>query len=229
VAESTSPMTCDSRPCRGCPSGLARMPPATRRPHRSPPIRFHPLIRIPHELLRNVVRLRLRHGLLPLLVDLHPRPDCRAPSLRPHYQTSSLQRARPPLRLASVLDSSWVHHLEVSLRIEATGSHVPHKSLSWAHAVFMPVTTRAVSRHLPSLVPGQTVEPGFGDVHTLSTRHQRFTRVRLPSTHLTGSPAFSVTLTTPALGPAPLPVVWTLTLQSESEGPTLISCAARLH
>src|SRR6476620_7184436 len=42
-------------------------------------------------------------------------------------------------------------------------------------------------------------------------------------------PAFSVTLTTPAIGPAPLPVVWTLTLQSESEGPTLISCAAKLQ
>jgi hypothetical protein len=77
-----------------------------------------------------VVRLRLRHRLLPLLVDRHPRPDCRAPSLRPHYQASPLPRARPPLRLASVLDSSWVHHLEVSLGIEATGSHVPHKSLS---------------------------------------------------------------------------------------------------
>src|SRR4030095_14368588 len=106
-------------------------------------------IRVPHELVRNDVRLRLRHGLLPSLVDPHPRPDCRAPSLRPHYRASLLLRARPPPRLASVLDSSWVHHLEVSLRIEATGSHVPHKSLSWAHAVFMPVTTRPVSRHRP--------------------------------------------------------------------------------
>src|SRR4029453_5285659 len=154
---------------------------------RSPPIRFHSLIRIPDELLRNVVRLRLRHGPLPCLVDLRPRPDCRAPSLHPHYRASPLVRARPPLRLASVLDSSWVHHLEVSLRIEATGSHVPHKSLSWAHAVFMPVTTRPVSRHRPSFIPGQTVEPGFGDVHTLSTRHQRFTCVRLSRTHLAGT------------------------------------------
>src|SRR5262249_53887962 len=153
---------------------------------RRSPVRFHPLIRIPHKLLWNVVRLRLRHGLLPSLVGLHLRPDCRAPSLRPYYQASSLQRARPPLCPASVLDSSWVSHLEASLRIEATGSPVPHKSQCWAHAVFMPVTTRAVSRHLPSLVPGQTVEPGFGDVHSLSTRQQRFTRIRLPSTHLTG-------------------------------------------
>src|SRR5256885_11848197 len=83
-------------------------------------VRLHPLVRFPDELLRNHVRLRLRHGLLPSLVDLHPRPDRRAPSLHLGYQASSLLRARPPLRLASVLGSSWVHHLEVSLGIEAT-------------------------------------------------------------------------------------------------------------
>ena len=35
-------------------------------------------------------------------------------------------------------------------------------------------------------------------------------------------------LTTPAIGPEQLQVVWTLALQPESEGPTLISCAVRL-
>src|SRR5215813_3987854 len=58
----------------------------------------------------------------------------------------------------------------------------------WPHAVFMPVTTRTVGRHPPSFFPGQQLEPGFGDVPTLSTRHQRFTCVRLASAHLTGSP-----------------------------------------
>ena len=43
------------------------------------------------------------------------------------------------------------------------------------------------SRLPPSFVPGQQLEPGFDDVPTLSTRHQRFTHVRLPSAHLTGS------------------------------------------
>src|SRR5262245_9053505 len=37
------------------------------------------------------------------------------------------------------------------------------------------------------------------------------------------------TLTTSAIGPKQLAVVWTLILQSEPEGPALISCAARLH
>ncbi len=99
----------------------------------------------------------------------------------------------------------------------------------WPHAVFMPATARTVGRHPPSCIPGQQLEPGFGDVPTLSTRQQRFTRVRLTSAHLTGLiPPFAATLTTSAIGPTQLAVVWTLILQSEPEGPTLISCAARL-
>jgi len=77
--------------------------------------------------------------------------------------------------------------LDFSLRIEAAGSHVPHKSLRWAHAVFMPVTTQAVSRHRSRSIPGQQLEPGFDDIPTLSTRRQRFTHVRLLSAHLTGT------------------------------------------
>ena len=65
-------------------------------------VRLHPLIRFPNELLRNVVRLCLRHGLLPSLVGRHHWPDRRASSLRLHYQASSLRRARPPLCLALV-------------------------------------------------------------------------------------------------------------------------------
>src|SRR4051812_2144640 len=99
----------------------------------------------------------------------------------------------------------------------------------WSHAVFMPVAARPVGRLPPSFGAGQQLEPGFGDVPTLSTRQQRFTRVRLTSAHLTGLiPPFPATLTTSAIGPTQLVVVWTLILQSEPEGPTLISCAARL-
>src|SRR3954449_6100007 len=79
----------------------------------------------------------------------------------------------------------------------------------WSHAVSMPVAARPVGRLPPSSIPGQQLEPGFGDTPTLSTRHQRFTYVRLPSAHLTGCPAFSATLTTPAIEPAQLAVVWT--------------------
>jgi hypothetical protein len=55
----------------------------------------------------------------------------------------------------------------------------------WSLAVFMPVATRTVGRRPPSFVPGQQLEPGFDDIPTLSTRQQRFTRVRLTSRHLT--------------------------------------------
>ena len=73
----------------------------------------------------------------------------------------------------------------------ASGRQVPTfrtRASRWSHAVFMPVTARPVSRRPPSFVPGQRLEPGFGDVPTLSTRQQRFTRVRLTSAHLTGDP-----------------------------------------
>jgi hypothetical protein len=47
--------------------------------------------------------------------------------------------------------------------------------------------------------------------------------------HLTGlPPASSRTARHPTIGAAQLAVVWTLILQSESEAPTLISCAAKL-
>jgi len=137
-------------------------------------------------LLRNIVRPGLRHGLLPSLVDAHLSPECRTPSLHPYYRASTLLRVRPPLLLALVLGSSWVHHLEVSLRIEEEGSHVPHKCLSRARAAFMPAITRAVDRLPPNFVTGQRLEPVFDGIPTLSTRHQRFTLVRLPSSYLTG-------------------------------------------
>ena len=63
----------------------------------------------------------------------------------------------------------------------------------------------------------------------LSTLHQRFTFVRLPGAHLTGfCPPFPATLTTSALIPPQLTVVWGLLLQTDPEGPTLIGCTARL-
>jgi hypothetical protein len=52
------------------------------------------------------------------------------------------------------------------------------------------------------LVPGQQLDPGFDAVDTLSTLHQRFTRVRLLGSHLTPlSGAFSATLTTTTIDP----------------------------
>src|SRR3954469_11812616 len=67
----------------------------------------------------------------------------------------------------------------------------------------MPDATLAVSGSPPALIPGQRLLPGFDIVHTLSTLHRWFTRVRLPDPHLTQSRrAFSLTLTTGALDPS---------------------------
>ena len=87
-----------------------------------------------------------------------------------------------------------------SLPIGTTGSHVPHESLDQTHAASMPDITRAVSRAPLGLIPGQTPCPVSMSPRLLSTRHQRFTCVRLPDPYLTRcSRAFSSPLTTLAL------------------------------
>ena len=95
--------------------------------------------------------------------------------------------------------------LGFSLSIEATGSHVPHKSLDQGHATFMPDAIWTVSRSPSRLIPGHPIVPGFDIIHSLSTRHQWFTRVRLLGPHLTRvSLPFPSTLTTRALYPRSL-------------------------
>src|ERR1700712_1694538 len=44
-------------------------------------------------------------------------------------------------------------HSDVSLRIGATGSHVPYKSLIWLRAAYMPDAARADSRITRELIP----------------------------------------------------------------------------
>jgi len=174
---------------------------------RSTAVRLHPLVSFPDELLGNVVRLCLRHRLLPSRVGRSRRQECRVPSLHPHCRASSLLRTRPSLRPASVLGSSRFRRLEVSLGIGATGSHVPHKSLSLVSRR-LHAGRRSAGRQAPSeLRPRPTTGVWFRRRPNLSTRPQRFTRVPLTSAYLTGTPAFSATLTTPAIVPAQLAVV----------------------
>jgi len=71
-------------------------------------------------------------------------------------------------RPASVLGSSRFRRLKISLGIGATGSSFRTRASHWSHAVFMPVAARPVGRLPPSFVPDQQLEPGFGDVPTLS-------------------------------------------------------------
>ena len=83
-------------------------------------------------------------------------PDRIGPPLRSGLITrpSPLLRVTPPLCSASVLSRLWGLHLRFSLGIEATGSHVPHKSPDHVLATFMPDAIRSVSRSLPNLSRG---------------------------------------------------------------------------
>ena len=69
----------------------------------------------------------------------------------------------------------------------------------------MPDAIWTVSRPPSRLIPGHPIVPGFDIIHSLSTRHQWFTRVRLLGPHLTRvSLPFPSTLTTRALYPRSL-------------------------
>ena len=84
----------------------------------------------------------------------------------PITELSSLLRVAPPLCSASVLSRSWGLHLRFFLGIEATGSHVPHKSLDRGLATFVPDAIRSVSRFLPNSPRGND----YPSVLTSSTR-----------------------------------------------------------
>ena len=63
---------------------------------------------------------------------------------------------------------------------------------------------RHLARHqAPArLLPGHTLDPGFDVIAVRSTRRRGFASAHLSSPHLTGVPAFSLTLTTGALDPS---------------------------
>jgi hypothetical protein len=93
---------------------------------------------------------------------------------------SSLLRASPPLWPASVLRPLRLLAAWGALRIGATGSCVPYRSLSQGHAAFMPDADWAVSRHLPILARGTEIRiPLSTSPEYVTKRHQRFTGVRL--------------------------------------------------
>ena len=78
--------------------------------------------------------------------------------------------------------------LRFSLGIGATGSYVPHPRLNQDHAAFMPDAGGAVNKLPLHLLRGTNPKvPVSTSVKGLSTRHQRFTCVRLPDSYLTES------------------------------------------
>jgi hypothetical protein len=68
---------------------------------------------------------------LPLPVDLRPELNNATPSLQPHYRAFvTTTGCSAPVPRIGTLILAGASCLDVSLRIGATGSHVPRKSLS---------------------------------------------------------------------------------------------------
>ncbi len=110
-----------------------------------------------------------------ITVDQSASHDDPPPSLRPHYQASSLPRGGPPLCPASVLSPSRIGRLGISLP-HATAGHCCATGRPRARNDRFPRSTPKPgpsSRHLhagqhlgrkqvsPRLIPGQDPKPGF--------------------------------------------------------------------
>jgi hypothetical protein len=112
-------------------------------------VRLHLLVRFPYCLLGYRKRLCFFQRLLPSLVGLNQKLDDPEPSLRFHYRSfiaTTLRSVPVPCFGTLILG---VLHLDFSLGIRATGSHVPRISLCQIHAAFMPVAIWAVGRSPP--------------------------------------------------------------------------------
>ncbi len=97
---------------------------------------------------------------LPLRVAHRTKPDDAAPSVQSHYRTFTPTTSdSAPVPRIGTLTLAEAFRLGFSLGIGTTGSHVPYRSLTQAHAAFMPDASWAVSRFLPTSIPGSSPIP----------------------------------------------------------------------
>ena len=97
----------------------------------------------------------LSPGFLPSPVDPRSELDNATPSLQPHYRAfvTTTGCSAPVPRIGTPI-LAGATCLDRSLRIGATGSHVPLKSPVQSHAASMPDAVWAEIRTPPRLVPG---------------------------------------------------------------------------
>ncbi len=97
----------------------------------------------------------LSTGFLPSLVDPRHELNNAAPSVQLRYRAfiPTTGCSAPVPRLGTLV-LTGASRLDFSLRIGATGSHVPCKSLVQSHAASMPDAVWAEIRTPPRLVPG---------------------------------------------------------------------------
>ena len=115
-------------------------------------------------------------------------------------EASSLLRVAPPSAPHRYAHSRGVTHLNFSLIISTTGSHVPQKSLKQRHATYTPDTDQPVNRH--PLDSSRTMHQDPVSMSTVAA-FDASSVVRLRSSHCSSHDAshdaFSLTLTTTAL------------------------------
>ena len=136
------------------------------------------------------------------MVDHRPSQDDPPPSLHPHYRASQLPRGGPPLCHASVLSPSRFQPLEdlPSTNSRRLDRHWPAAGArrqvptfhTGAQTKLAPPPCRTPpgqSTGTRQAHPGAMARPRFRCHLPVSTRHQRFTHVRLLGPHLTRSTA----------------------------------------
>ena len=121
--------------------------------------------------------------------------------------------------------------LGFSLGIQGLVPAVPRRRLCPTHALYTPAAARPVTR-LPTGLSQETQSPLVSTaLDKLTMRHRRVC-FRSPFEHppapvIAGT--FHLTLTTTALLPQQLRLVWDLLLKADPEGPSLIISAAVRH
>ena len=163
--------------------------------------RIYSFPRFQNNMFGNLIRLCFPQRFLPifwLIFNLNwiTRPLCSISIT----EISSLIQGSPPLCSASVLSFLWGFHLNFSLIIGTTASHVSHKSLIHVHATLMPDATWTVNRFPPDSSRINDYPP----VLTSSLRFRHFisgslTFVSIESHLIPSSGTFSLTLTTTTL------------------------------
>src|SRR5216683_5372799 len=119
--------------------------------------------------IQNGLALFMR--ILPVRVVHWIKPDDDAPSVQSRYRTfCPTTDVSAPVPRIGTQTLAVTDHLGFSLRIGATGSCVPYRSLSQSHAAFMPDAGWAISRHLPNPCSRDTrPNPGLDVVRLLET------------------------------------------------------------
>ena len=171
AAESSSPTTADSRACTGCrQAGLELRNRLPIHPGRSL-VRLHLLEGFPDLPLRDVERLCPGHAAPPVTGWPQAGLDTAAPSVQPHYRAflPTTGCSAPVPRIGTLVLAGSTRS-NVSLGIEATGSHVPHESLIRLHAAFKPDAARAGLQGSARADPRDDSTPGSDTVATISAR-----------------------------------------------------------